>query len=378
MQSLLHRIRQRPKTVAVAVVLGLAVVAAGAWRAARAPVPAVHTVAVVRGAIEDVVLANGVLTPWRQVDVGAQASGQLRRIHVEPGQTVKQGQLLAEIDPTLAGNELKLAQSVLAGQLAQRRGKLAQRRQALAEAVRQRRLLTGAHTSQREAEAAEAGLASVNAALDELDAAIAQTRIRIDSGRATLAYTRIAAPMDGVVVSVSTQQGQTVIAAQQAPTILQLADLSRMKVRAQVSEADVSRLRPGLKAYFSMLGAPAKRRYGTVHQILPAAEKINSAVFYNAVFHVDNADGSLRSEMTAQVGIVLAEAANALIVPTAALEGDAAAPTVRVLGRDGRVIVRAIRTGIRAATRTQVLAGLSEGERVVVSEAETTAGEPDA
>ncbi|WP_051229553.1 efflux RND transporter periplasmic adaptor subunit [Paludibacterium yongneupense] len=364
----LYRGWGRPKILVPVLIPVLAAVALAGWRLAQTPPAVVRTEVVGRGHIEDVVLASAVMWPWSQLDVGAQVSGQLRRLNVEPGQKVRRGELLAEIDPVLAANELKVSASVLTGQRAQRAGKLAQWQQAAAEAARQSRLLAGDHTSHREAESAQAAAAALHAEIAALDAAIAQTRVRIDSNRTSLAYTRIVAPIDGEVLTVSTQQGQTVIAAQQAPTILRLADLSRMKVRALVSEADIMRIRPGLKVYFSMLGTPEQRQYAVLQQILPAPEKINNAMFYHAVFHVANPDGRFRSEMSVQVGIVLAEAAGALLVPTSALEGGAGDYRVRVKGADGRIESRKVKPGIRAPMRTQILAGVAEGEHVVVPE----------
>ena len=191
--------------------------------------------------------------------------------------------------------------------------------------------------------------------------------------------------MDGEVVAIVTQEGQTVVAQQQAPVILKLADVSTITVKAQVSEADVIRIQPGQTAYFTILGDPDKRYYGKLRAIEPApqnyldtqstlgggATRNNTAVFYNALFDVPNDDHRLRISMTAQVNVLLGTARQALNVPVAAL-GKRVGPNryeVRVLGDDGKAVTRQIVTGLNNNVRVEVREGLSAGERVVIGEA---------
>ena len=193
------------------------------------------------------------------------------------------------------------------------------------------------------------------------------------------------AERDGEVVAIVTQEGQTVVAQQQAPVILKLADVSTITVKAQVSEADVIRIQPGQTAYFTILGDPDKRYYGKLRAIEPApqnyldtqstlgggATRNNTAVFYNALFDVPNDDHRLRISMTAQVNVLLGTARQALNVPVAAL-GKRVGPNrygVRVLGDDGKAVTRQIVTGLNNNVRVEVREGLSAGERVVIGEA---------
>ena len=127
------------------------------------------------------------------------------------------------------------------------------------------------------------------------------------------------APIDGDVVSINTLEGQTVVASFQVPTLMKLADLSTMTVKAQVSEADVVRVKAGLPVYFTILGDPDTRYHGTLRAVQPSPEKINNAVFFNALFDVPNPERTLRVDMTAQVAIMLGEAKQALTVPLTAL-----------------------------------------------------------
>lgn len=197
--------------------------------------------------------------------------------------------------------------------------------------------------------------------------------------------------MDGVVVSVVTKQGQTVNANQSAPTIVILAKLDVMTVKAEVSEADVIDVKPDLPVYFTILGDPDKRYEAKLRLIEPAPESIvnevdsssttssssttDSAIYYNALFEVPNEDGRLRALMTAKVSIVLAKRANALMIPSTALgaKGKDGTYSVRVKGEDGKIAARKVRIGIDNNISAEVLSGLKEGESVVVGEASTAA-----
>ncbi|EPG4436048.1 macrolide transporter subunit MacA [Klebsiella pneumoniae] len=198
---------------------------------------------------------------------------------------------------------------------------------------------------------------------------IKEVEATLDTAKTNLDYTRILAPMAGEVTQITTLQGQTVIAAQQAPNILTLADLSTMLVKAQVSEADVIHLRPGQKAWFTVLGDPLTRYEGKLKDILPTPEKVNDAIFYYARFEVPNPQGILRLDMTAQVHIQLAEVKNVITIPLSAL-GDAVGDNryhVRLL-RTGEVKEREVIIGARNDTDVAVVQGLEEGDEVIVGE----------
>jgi macrolide-specific efflux system membrane fusion protein len=194
---------------------------------------------------------------------------------------------------------------------------------------------------------------------------------------------------------VTTRQGQTVNAAQSAPTIVTLGQLDRMTVDAEIAEADVIHVRPGMAVYFTILGDPDHRFTGRLRAIAPAptayvsaagaiaAAASNSAaaaVYYNGVFDVDNPGRRLRTTMTANVSIILQEARKVLTIPAAAIAG--ASPDgsyrLRVLGKDRVVSSRAVRIGLNDGVRVQVLSGLSVGEQVVVGEQTPSAAKPEA
>ncbi|MGY2288770.1 macrolide transporter subunit MacA [Pseudomonas sp. SDO528_S397] len=349
---------------------------------APADAPQYLTAPVERGEIENAVLATGLLEGVKQVDVGAQVSGQLKSLKVKVGDKVKKGQWLAEIDPLILQNTLRKAQVDEEDLQAKRRATAAQLKQTQALYRRYQGLQDDSAVSRQDLETAESDFDVQRANLTSLDAQIKSAHIQIDTAKINLAYTRIVAPIDGDVVGIVTQEGQTVIANQLAPVLLKLADLDTMTIKAQVSEADVIHISPGQQVYFTILGDPDKRYYATLRGTEPAPQnfldtqtagtpKQNTAVFYNALFDVPNPGHRLRIAMTAQVRIVLDTADDALMVPVAALgpRNDNGSYAVRVLDAKGHAVMREVQTGINNNVKVQVLGGLSEGDKVVIGDA---------
>ena len=353
---------------------------------APADTPQYLTATAERGDIENAVLATGVLEGIKQVDVGAQVSGQLKSLKVKVGDKVKKGQWLAEIDPLILQNTLRKAQVDEENLQAQRRATAAQLKQAKSVYERYKGLQIDESVSRQDFEDAESTFQVQQANLLSLDAQIKSAHIQIDTAKVNLAYTRIVAPIDGDVVGIVTQEGQTVIANQLAPVLLKLADLDTMTVKAQVSEADVIHISPGQQVYFTILGEADKRYYAKLRGTEPAPQnfletqtagtpKQNTAVFYNALFDVPNPDHRLRIAMTAQVRIVLDTAQAALMVPVAALgsrNADGSYP-LRVLDAKGKAVSRDVKTGINNNVKVQILDGLVEGDRVVIGDASPVA-----
>ena len=342
---------------------------------------------VARMDIEESVLASGTLEAVKTVEVGAQVSGQLKKLHVALGDRVKKGDLLAEIDPVLQQNSLKDAEAQVQNLQAQKRSKQALLRQYELAYQRQKQMVAQDAAARADMEDAQAQQESTCADIASLEAQIRKAKISVDTAGANLGYTRIVAPMDGVVVSIVTEEGQTVVSTQSATTILKLANLDTVTVKAEISEADVTRVNPGQKVYFTILGDPDTRIYSTLRAIEPAPEDSSStsgtssagtssssnsnssAIYYNGLFDVPNPGHKLRVSMTAQVSIVLNEVNKALCIPVSAL-GDK--------GKDGRCAVRVlrnnmpenrrIRTGVSDNVQVQVIEGLREGETVVIGD----------
>ena len=368
---------RRTKTgITVASLLLLALLGGGAaiWsRSAGQEKSAVTTAAVSRMDLEEGVLASGTLTAGKSVAVGAQVSGQVRRLTVTLGEQVRKGQLLAEIDPVLQENALKEAEAALESVQAQILAKKALLKQYDLALRRLQELTAQNITARADLESAQAQYDSTGADVAALDAQLRRSRVTVATATANLEYTRISAPMDGVVVAIVTEQGQTVVSAQSAPTILKLADLETITVKAQISEADVIRVRPGQKVYFTILGDPDTRHYGTLRAVEPAPEATatGTAVYYNGLFDVPNPGHTLRLSMTAQVTVVAGEAKQVLAVPVAALgeKSPDGRQRVRLLTRDGATEERVVRIGMTNHLFAQVVEGLKEGERVVVDAA---------
>jgi macrolide-specific efflux system membrane fusion protein len=375
--------------------------AIGAWgwqSYGRAAPDQVVTAVVERGDIEDSITALGNLQPRDYVDVGTQVSGQLKKLYFEIGDKVQKGELLAEIDPTVYLARVDADKAQLLNLRAQLTDKKAQLVLAQQQLQRQTSLMKANATSQDAFQSADATARSAAAQVAAIEAQIQQTDSTLKGDEANLDYTKIYAPMAGSIVSETAKEGQTLNANQQAPIILRIAELSTMTVWTQVSEADVSKLRVGMDAYFSTLGQADRRWNGKLRQILPTPEVLNNVILYDALFDVPNPTQELMTQMSAQVFFVAAAAKDAVTVPVASLrplgagrraatEGRPARPAdaiaaatapanaaarspsrfaVRVMKDDGSIEERHVTVGVTNRVSAQVVDGLQPGEKVVV------------
>ena len=336
---------------------------------------------VTRQDVEQTVLASGVLQAIEQVDVGAQVSGQVTYLAVEAGQSVKQGDLLAEIDPLIAQNNLKTAEADLASRRAQLKIKQAQLKQNELAWRRQQQMFRQEASSRADLESAEAQLAVTRAELQSAQADIDNALIKVERTKTELGYNRIQAPMDGTVVSIVTRQGQTLAASQTVPTLLKLANLDTMTVKAQISEADVTKVRAGMPVYFTLIGDPDRRYHGTLRTVELAPTNINeqsanttttsnAAIYYYALFDVPNPDHQLRVAMTTQVTIVLGERKQVLAIPQTALGKKLGENEyeVTLLKEDGQKETRRIKTGMKDDIKIEVVSGLNEQDKVILDQ----------
>ncbi|WP_028876531.1 efflux RND transporter periplasmic adaptor subunit [Teredinibacter turnerae] len=300
-------------------VLLLAVFAWWHFRQDASPAAKPLITKVEKGNIENTVAAAGSLAPGRSVDVGAQVSGQLESLAVDVGEVVSEGQLLASIDASVQMQRVEASRASLQAQEALLSGRKAALELAEANVKRQKNMLVDRATSQQEVDTAINALMNAQSSMAQLQAQIAQSRAGLASDEAELGYSKIVAPMAGTVVSINVKEGQTLNAAQSAPLVMTIADLTNMTVETDVSEADVGKLKPGMAVYFTTLGNGHRRWYGKLRQILPTPEVTNNVVLYTALFDVENKDGTLLSGMTAQVFFVTSSARDVLTVPMAAL-----------------------------------------------------------
>ncbi len=362
------------------------------WLMPAAP-PELDVAPVTRGNIEQVVEATSTLKPSRLVSVGAQVSGRIESLHVKLGDKVKAGDLIAEIDSRTQRNALQSAQAAQRSARANRDALAADLRQYELTVQRQQALVARQLVARADYDAAKTKVEATREQIAALDGEVVQRQTDVDVAQTNLGYTRITAPTDGTVLAVVARQGQTVNAVQSAPTIVMLGNQDVMTVYAEISEADVVHTALGQEAFFTILGDSGRRYSSTLRDIAPAPESITNedtsgfaapgasagasrtAMYYNGQFDVDNADGRLRSYMTAQVRIVLGRAARVLTIPSAALGVRAAdgSYTVQVRGADGRPAARRITTGLDDQINVEVRGGLQEGEHVVLARADDAA-----
>ena len=356
---------------------------------------AYDTVPVTRGDIENSVTALGTLQPRQYVDVGAQASGQIHKIHVEVGTEVKEGQLLVEIDPSTQTAKLDASRNAIDNLKAQLREQRALHDLAQQKYQRQQNLVKGGATRDEDVQIALAEVRTTQARTDMFQAQIRQAQASLRSDEAELGYTRIFAPMSGTVVAIDAREGQTLNAQQQTPLILRIAKLSPMTVWAEVSEADIGHVKPGMQAYFTTLSGGNRRWSSTVRQILPVPPKpLNEAsqgggspassgksgsarvVLYTVLLDVDNSDQALMAEMTTQVFFVADQAKDVLLAPIVALQGTATGDrqTTHIVAKNGKIEPREIRTGISDRLRVQILEGLNEGDHLLIAPATGNGG----
>lgn len=271
------------------------------------------------GSIENTTAAAGSLKPSNYVDVGAQVSGQLQRLYVEIGDSVEEGQLLAEIDARVQEARVNASRASIEALEAQLSAREAALKLAQSNVQRQERLRATDVTSEFEFDTAMNAVAAAESSLFQLQKQVEQSEASLETEETQLEFTRIYAPMSGTVVAIEMEEGRTLNAVQMAPTILRIADLGTMTVEADISEADIGDIKAGMEVYFTTLGGRQRRWYSQVRQILPTPLVENNVVLYTGLFDIENRDGALLPEMTAQVYFITASARDVLTVPMGAL-----------------------------------------------------------
>jgi macrolide-specific efflux system membrane fusion protein len=416
-----HKRKRKRRNYTIIAVLVLAAAGWFYWQQSREVVeanePLIATVGI--GSIENTIASAGTLKPSRLIEVGAQVSGQLQKLHVEVGDVVEEGQLLAEIDARVQAARVDASRASIAAQEAQLDARRAALELAKANSARQERLMDSDATSQLEYDNAINSLAAAESSLTQLQKQIEQSHASLESDETQLEFSKIYAPEAGTVVAIDMLEGRTLNANQQAPTIMKIATLRTMTVEADISEADIGSIVPGMDVYFTTLGGGNRRWYGKLRQILPTPEVLNNVVLYTGLFDVDNSDGALLSEMTAQVYFVTSAAQNVLTVPLGALTFEApggspsaaaraasgagssampaagqirinrAAPgrpgvvagprraTVEVLNADGTRHTQQVTVGVTSRVSAEILSGLKEGDKVVAGIVQPEASTPE-
>lgn len=307
----------------VGVALGAGLLAFGVIRyRASTRVPAVHyeTVAIDEGAVDATVTATGAVSPLISVQVGSQVSGRIARLYADFGSSVARGQTVATIEPSLFLAAAAQARANLAAAFASAEKARAQKLQADRQRVRNEALLGQGLVSQADSDVTESAASVAVTEIASARASVAQARAALDQAELSLKYTTIVSPIDGIVISRNVDVGQTVAAALQAPTLFTIAqDLTKMQVDANVAEADVGRIQPGMTVSFMVDAYPGQAFSGVVRQVRDNAQTIQNVVTYDVVIDVDNAARLLKPGMTANVTLSYAKRNRALRVPQAAV-----------------------------------------------------------
>lgn len=296
-------------------------VGAGAYYMRRSgPEPQVSTAQLSRGDIVDAVAATGTLEAVETVDVGTQVSGVVQHLYADFNSIVRQGQVIARLDPSLIQTQIEQNRA----NVQRAEAEVERFRVGLADArhklERAKQMSEKSLIPRTELETAEVNVKSAAAQIRSSEAALIQARANLNQQLVNLQHTVIEAPIDGIVIGRNVDVGQTVAASMQAPTLYIIAaDLTKMQVLANIDEADVGRMRPGQAVTFRVDAYPTDTFTGTVQQVRLQPAVVQNVVTYPTVISVPNPDLKLKPGMTANVNIEIARRANALRVPTAAL-----------------------------------------------------------
>lgn len=340
---------------------------------------------VIRKNIEKAVNATGEVKAIELVTVGAQTSGKIEYLPVKVGQRIQKGDLIAQIDSTTQENDVNSTKAKLTSLKAQLNAAEISAKIAEKQFIREQRLLKKNAASQEDFENAKDAFEAAKAKVTELKASIAETALALNTAETNLGYTKITAPLDGVVVSVPVKTGQTVNAAMNTPTIVQIADLSQMEILIEISEGDIGKVQTGAKVTYTVLSAPETVYETTLKSIDPGltlltngeyTEVVGSdeAIYYYGRLVVDNPDGVLRIGMTTQNVIYVAQADNVLTVPVLAVKKDGAQSYVNILTPTG-IQRHAVITGLSDGVDIEIKSGVSDHDTVVIaqmSESEVT------
>lgn len=333
------------------------------------------TVPVTRGDINRVVNATGEVGAQQLVSVGAQVSGQIEKLYVTLGQTVKKGDLIAQIDSTTQRNDLEINKAKLQSLQAQLEAAQVALKVRKSQYDREIILDKGNATSKENLENAENNYVSALSQVADLESMITQTQISLNTAEVNLGYTTISAPQDGTIVSIPVEEGQTINANQTTPTIVEIADLTKMEILLEISEGDITKVKPGMPVSYTILSEPEKVFQTTLFSIDPGSTALTDgragttttstdAVYYYGRLRVANNDGNLHIGMTAQSVITVASAAGVLMVPTMVISANGPHKSVSVM-QNGQPVKREVTTGLADNMYTEIVAGLEEGEEVV-------------
>ena len=342
------------------------------------------TESVTRGNVEKTVVASGSVESVNEVDVGAQVSGKITKLYVKLGQEIKKGEMIADIDSTTQVNTLNTKKAALVSYQAQLKAKKTAYDVALSSYNRLSKLYTQKATSLDSLNTAKSTLDNAKAEMEAIEANIKQAEIEVNTAETNVGYTKITAPMDGTVISVPVSEGQTVNANQTTPTIVTIADLSKMKIKPEISEGDITKVKAGQEVSFTILSDSQTVYHSAIDSVDPAntttsdssstsslsssSSSTTSAIYYYANVLIDNPDRTLRIGMTTENNIKIANAKDVLLVSNMAIQKRDGKSFVNVLNDKNQPEPREVEIGVQNDFKTEIKSGLNEGEKVIVSQ----------
>ena len=343
------------------------------------------TESVTRGNVEKTVVASGSVESVNEVDVGAQASGKITKLYVKLGQEIKKGEMIADIDSTTQINTLNTKKAALVSYQAQLKAKRTAYDVALSSYNRLSKLYTQKATSLDSLNTAKSTLDNAKAEMEAIEANIKQAEIEVNTAETNVGYTKITAPMDGTVISVPVSEGQTVNANQTTPTIVTIADLSKMKIKPEISEGDITKVKAGQEVSFTILSDNQTVYHSVIDSVDPAntttsdssstssstsssSSSTTSAIYYYANVLIDNPDRTLRIGMTTENNIKIANAKDVLLVSNMAIQKRDGKSVVNILNDKNQPEQREVETGVQNDFQSEIKSGLNEGEKVIVSQ----------
>ena len=342
------------------------------------------TESVTRGNVEKTVVASGSVESVNEVDVGAQASGEITKLYVKLGQEIKKGEMIADIDSTTQINTLNTKKAALVSYQAQLKAKKTAYDVALSSYNRLSKLYTQKATSLDSLNTAKSTLDNAKAEMEAIEANIKQAEIEVNTAETNVGYTKITAPMDGTVISVPVSEGQTVNANQTTPTIVTIADLSKMKIKPEISEGDITKVKAGQEVSFTILSDSQTVYHSVIDSVDPAntttsdssstsslsssSSSTTSAIYYYANVLIDNPDRTLRIGMTTENNIKIANAKDVLLISNMAIQKRDGKSFVNVLNDKNQPEPREVEIGVQNDFKTEIKSGLNEGEKVIVSQ----------
>ncbi len=337
------------------------------------------TTKVVQGDISQKITASGTINPISTVVIGTQVSGIVAEIYVDYNSIVKKGELLAIIDPQTfeaAVDQKQAALDIAKAELKVTENNVVYYKKHL---NRIQKLNTSKYSTDKELESAERDYNNAVAEKALREAQVKQAEASLKQARIDLDYTKIISSVDGVVISREVEEGQTVAASFETPTLFNVAeDLTKMQIEASVVEADIAKVQEGQKVYFSVDSFPDETFEGKVVQVRNNPIKTSNVVTYEVIISVDNKDMKIKPGMTANVEIITADKKNAKLVPNKALrfyvtDEDGKVKRYNDKGiwvkEDGKLVRKTIKTGVSDDEMTEIISDkIKVGDMVVVED----------